>query len=335
MVRRTPCDFEAGISASSGMQVFLKRDHLQATGSFKERGAASALTALDATARRRGIVAPSAGNHALGLARHGALLGVPVTLVMPHGAVRVKRDRCRRLGAEVLLAGDSFEQCDQHARRLARDSDRILVHPFDDAAVMAGQGTMGLEIVEQVPSVDAVVVPVGGGGLLAGLAVAIKALKTEVQIVAVEPASAPSYTAACEHGGPVDVPVRPTLADGLAVARIGRRNWSNACSLVDAVVTVTEVEIAAAMLRLFEIDRTAIEGAGATALAAVVSGRLPWLAGRNVVVPVCGANVDASTFADALRAGLTTSVGRRTDPEESCEDQSPFGRTTTLIASSA
>ncbi|MGH8723063.1 MAG: pyridoxal-phosphate dependent enzyme [Burkholderiales bacterium] len=300
----TPCErsHELG-EESGGARVFLKRDHLQATGSFKERGAANALLVLGREARA-GVVAASAGNHALGLARHGARLGVPVTLVMPRGAAQAKVARCRQLGAEIVLEGGSFDEAEAFARDLARGRGAAFVHPFDDKSVMAGQGTMALEILKQVPEVEAIVVPVGGGGLLAGVVAAVGALRPEVQIHAVEPAAAACFAAARQSGRPVRVAVNATFADGLAVARAGRRAFASSEGHVAGSCTVSEEEIAWAMLRLFEVERTAVEGAGATALAALLAGKLSALEGRNVVVPVCGANVDATTFARALDLAL-------------------------------
>lgn len=304
-IRETPCTESPELGAEAGVRLWLKRDHLQATGSFKERGAANALACLSPAARRRGVVAASAGNHGLGLARHGARLGVPVTLVMPRDAARVKVERCRALGAEVVLEGGSFTEAEAFARELAGRGRRRLVHPFDDPAVMAGQGTLALEVLEQVPELGAIVVPVGGGGLLAGVAVAVKAARPKVRVFAAEAAAAPSFAAAWARRRPVSVPVAPTFADGLAVARVGEATFAAVRGLVDGVVTVSEAEIAWAMLRLFELERTPVEGAGAVALAAVLSGRLARRLGRGpVVVPVCGANVDAATFAAALQLGV-------------------------------
>jgi threonine dehydratase len=301
VVRETPCVHSRALSDEAGVHLWLKRDDQQTTGSFKERGAANALATLPAAQRRRGVVAASAGNHALGLAQHGPRCGVRVTLVMPRNAARVKVARCRALGAHVVLEGDGFAEADGFARTLAVHEGAHYVHPFDDPAVIAGQGTLGLEIVAQVSDVSVIVLPVGGGGLLAGVATAVKGLRPGVQVIPAEPASAPSFAGARAHGRPIDVAVQETLADGLAVARVGERTFAASRDCVDAVVTVTENEIAYAMLRLYETEGTKVEGAAAVALAAILSGRISGLAGRKVVVPVCGANVDESTFARALR----------------------------------
>lgn len=299
----TRCPVSPALGALAGVELFLKRDHEQVTGSFKERGAAHALLRLDHATRRRGVVAASAGNHALGLARHGDRLGVPVTLVMPVAAARVKVERCRALRANVVLAGATYDEAEVVARALAAERGLSYVHPFDDADVIAGQGTMGLEIVEQAPGVEVVFVPVGGGGLLAGVASAVKTARPAVRVIAVEPLAAASYAAAYAAGAPAAVAVGPTLADGLSVARIGAIPWAVSRGLVDGVVTVSEREIARAMVRLFEHERTVVEGAGAVALAGALSGRCAGLAGARVAVPLTGANVDATRFAEALRSG--------------------------------
>jgi threonine dehydratase len=289
-LRLTPCLLAPALSDIAGIRLWLKRDDLQRTGSFKERGARHALLCLSEAERSRGVVAASAGNHALGLAYHGAQLGVRVTVVMPAGAPAVKVARCRGLGAEVVLHGDGFEAAQHFARELTARTGATYVHPFDDLSVIAGQGTMALEILEQVSAFDTLVVPVGGGGLLAGVATVVKALRPRVRIVAVEPETAAGFSAAAAHGGVRPVSVRPTLADGLAVARVGTNTFALAAPLVDEVVTVTEAELAAAMAALARNAGAVVEGAGAAALAAVLAGKVR---GDAIVLPVCGRNVDA------------------------------------------
>lgn len=271
------------------MRIWLKRDDLQRTGSFKERGARNALLCLPEADWAKGVVAASAGNHALGLAFHGAQLGVPVTVVVPVTAPEVKIQRCRALGANVVVAGSSFDEAQVHAAALAVETGATAIHPFDDVRVMAGQGTLGLEILAQVADVDTVVVPVGGGGLLAGVATAVKAVRPKVRVVAVEPAHAAGFLAAQLCGGPTRTALAPTLADGLAVACVGRATFATAASLVDDVVTVSEAEIAHAIVSLAKEAGTIAEGAGATALAAVLAGKVR---GRAVVVPITGRNID-------------------------------------------
>jgi len=312
-LRLTPCAASASLSELAGIRLILKRDYEQATGSFKERGARNALLTLGPGERARGVIAASAGNHALGLAYHGRLLGVPVTVVMPKSAPRVKVERCRELGARVLLHGDGFAQTADFAVRLGGEEKRTFVHPFEDEAVIAGQGTLALEVLEQVSDFDAMVVPVGGGGLLAGVATVVKTLRPQVQIIAVEPAHAAGLTVALTAGRPVEVPVSRTLADGLAVSQVGEYTFSLARGLVDRSVTVTEDEIAVALLELAEREGAMVEGAGATALAACLTGKLADLRGKRVVVPLCGRNIDPAVHARALWRGRAARDFDRSD----------------------
>lgn len=298
-VRRTPCHPVPMIGASLGMRIWVKRDDLQRTGSFKERGARNALASLSAGERSQGVVAASAGNHALGLAFHGASLGVRVTVVMPEGAPAVKVSRCRGLGAEVVLRGRRFDEAQGYAQELARATGARYVHPFEDRRVIAGQGTVALEILEQAPQLDTVVVPVGGGGLLAGIATVVKALRPEVRVVAVEPENAACFLAACVRGEVCPAPLLPTLADGLAVERAGVATFALAAPLIDDVVTVSEAALRRAMALLAREAGIVAEGAGAAALAALLAGRV---AGSAVVLPITGRNIDPRVHEAVLAA---------------------------------
>jgi threonine dehydratase len=297
-LRLTPCLIAPALSEIAGMRIWLKRDDLQRTGSFKERGARHALLCLNTEERARGVIAASAGNHALGLAYHGAQLGVRVTVVMPVTAPTVKVARCRALGAEVMVQGESFEVAQARAAELAAATEATLVHPFDDPRVIAGQGTMALEILEQAPEFDTIVVPVGGGGLLAGIATVVKALRPDVRVVAVEPTHAASFVAAYLHGAPAAAVLAPTLADGLAVARMGVHTFATAAPLVDDVVTVGENEIAAA-IALLARQGVVAEGAGATGLAAVLAGKI---SARAAVLPIGGRNIEPRLHAGIVAA---------------------------------
>ncbi len=300
-LRATPCAFHERLSAAAGMMIWAKHDYLQATGSFKERGALNALSQLSPEQRASGVIAASAGNHALGLAYHGHALGVSVTVVMPRNAPRVKANRCHVLGAHVVLHGETFDAAAQHARELAVKLKKTYIHPYDDFAVIAGQGTLALEILYAQPDLHAIVVPVGGGGLLAGVATVVKSLRPDMLVIGVEPAHAASFSAALAAGRPVVSPVLPSLADGLLVAQAGTRTFAQAHRLIDRVVTVSEQEIADALLLLHESENLTLEGAGVTALAACLSGRLPELAGKRVAVPLTGRNIDPTAHARALR----------------------------------
>jgi threonine dehydratase len=309
-IYRSPCQPSIPLSDLTSCRVFCKLDLLQRTGSFKERGARNALLLLDEAQRRRGVIAASAGNHALGLAYHGGLLGIPVTVVMPRFAPLVKVATCRRLGASVILDGDTFDDARRRALEIAEAEGLTLVHGFNDPAVIAGQGTMALEILEDLPDVDAIVVPTGGAGLLAGVAIAAKALRPEVEIIAVEPAAAPSFGASLAAGRPVAVPIQPTLADGLAVGRVGDLSFSLAAPLVDRVVTVGEDAISLAVLRLLELEKMVVEGAAASALAAVMGEAGRDLAGRTTVLLLCGGNIDLTILDRVIDHGLVVD-GRR------------------------
>lgn len=304
-VFRTPCTEAPGLSALVGARVFCKLEYKQRTGSFKERGARNALELLDPDARGRGVVAASAGNHALALAWHGRDLGIPVTVVMPRTAPIVKQTRCAGYGARVELAGANIGEAKERADELVLSNGLTYVHGFDGADIIAGQGTIGLELLEEIDDLDAVVVPVGGGGLLAGVAVAIKALRPEVEIIGVEPARAASFSAAAVAGEPVRIEMQPTLADGLAVPEVGGRAFELAHGLVDELHTVDEESISLAILRLAELHRGVVEGGGAATLAAFLEGRLERLRGRTVALLLCGGNIDPMVLSRVIQHGLT------------------------------
>jgi threonine dehydratase len=288
----------------SGGRLVLKAEYSHETGSFKERGGRNALLQLSAGARSRGVIAASAGNHALALAFHGRELGIPVTVVMPTIAPLTKVANCRMLGADVRVQGAHIGEARDVAMALLRERGLTYINGFDHPDVIAGAGTMGLELLEQVPDVAAVVVPCGGGGLVAGVALAVKTLRPEVRIIAAEPASVPSMAAAFDAGRPVTVAAGATLADGLLVPRVGTNAFALARAHVDRVVAVSEHYIALAMLRLLEEEKVVVEGGGAVGLAAIMQGLLPELAGKTVVLPLCGGNVDTPLLGRVLERGL-------------------------------
>ena len=301
---RTECAESAALSELTGAQIFCKREHLQRTGSFKERGARNALALLSPEEAAAGVIAASAGNHALGLAWHGRSMKIPVTVVMPRFAPLVKVSRCRQFGAEVILHGDTFDQARSEALRLAASRSLAYIHPFDDPRVIAGQGTLAFEVLEQAPDAEAIIVPIGGGGLLAGVATVLRALKPDLQIIGVEPANAACFSAAMAAGKPVPVTTRFTLADGLAVAEAGHHPFAIAMPLVDRVIPVGEEALALAILRLAELEKCIVEGAGAAGLAALLSGALPDLVGRRVVLLLTGGNIDPLAHSRVIERGL-------------------------------
>jgi threonine dehydratase len=303
-VMRTPCPPSIALSEITGCEIFCKLDYLQRTGSFKERGARNALLLLSPEQRKRGVIAASAGNHASALSFHGKLLNIPVTVVMPQFAPLMKIRNCERVGARVLLHGDDIGAARDRAMELVRDEQLTYINGFDDPAIIAGQGTMGLEILEQVPDCDAVIVPIGGAGLIAGIALAIKSLRPEAKVIGVQAERASSFGASVRAGEPVRVELQPTLADGLAVPRVGDHAFSIARTRVDHVVSVNEHQIALAALRLVELEKAVVEGAGATPLAACLAGAVPELRGRKVVLPLCGGNIDTNMLGKVIERGL-------------------------------
>ena len=311
-VVRTPCHESDALSELCGARIFTKAEYLQRTGSFKERGARNALLLMDPALRARGVVAASAGNHALALAYHGRDLGIAVTVVMPRGAPLVKQVRCAHYGAHVLLHGDTIADAKVKADELAASQGLTYVHGFNDAAIIAGAGTVGLEILEQVPDVDAIVTPVGGGGLIAGVALAVKELRPNVQIVGVEPERCPSLIRAIEQGRPVPAFDGPTLADGLAVPQVGDRAFAIARDRVDGLVTVSEADISLAILRLVELEKGVVEGAGAVPLAAFLAGKLQALRGKRVALLLCGGNIDPMVLSRVIEHGVAVD-GRLTE----------------------
>ena len=300
----SPCRDSIPLSEMTAMKIFCKLDNLQRTGSFKERGARNALAQLPSDQQKRGVIAASAGNHAQALAHQGKLLGIPATVVMPKFAPLVKVNNCQKLGATVVLHGKDFGEAKAHAHEIAKERALAYIDGYDDPAIIAGQGTMGLEILEQVPDLDAVIVPVGGAGLLAGVSLAVKTLRPDAKIVAVEAESVASFSAALEASKPVKIALHPTLADGLAIPQVGSNAFEIARSLVDQTVTVTEEQIAVAILRLVELEKSVVEGAAATPLAACLSGKLNDLAGKRVVLLLCGGNIDPNVLSRVIERSL-------------------------------
>jgi len=303
-IYESPCVESIPLSQLTGARIYCKLDYLQRTGSFKERGARNALLQLPQEARTRGVIAASAGNHAQGVAYHGSLLGIPVTVVMPKFAPLIKVSNCRALGARVVLHGADLAEARAEAESIAARERLTFIHPFDNAHVVAGQGTIALEILEQAPNVQAIVVPVGGGGLLAGIGTVVDAMRPDVELIGVEPESAACLTAALAAGAPVNVTLTPTLADGLAVPLAGKIPFETLSRVVDRVVTVDEAAIALAILRLMELEKSVVEGAGAAPLAAFLAGKLASLKGRNVVLVLCGGNIDLTMLDRVIEVGL-------------------------------
>jgi len=297
----TECNESRTLGEICGCRIWLKFENLQFTSTFKERGALNRLTALSDAERRHGVIAMSAGNHAQGVAYHAKRLGIPATIVMPIGTPMVKVENTRRHGAEVVISGATLEEAGEFARKHGEAHGMTMIHPYDDPLIIAGQGTVALEMLERIPLLDTLVVPIGGGGLISGIAIAARAIKPDLRIIGVEAALYPSmYNAIYD----VDLPMRgDTLAEGIAVKSPGKITTEIVRRLVDEIVLVSEDQIERAVASLISIEKTVAEGAGAAGLAAVMANPEPF-AGRNVGLVLTGGNIDTRLIASVLTREL-------------------------------
>jgi threonine dehydratase len=302
IILRTPLIYSDTLSRLTGKEVFLKLENLQKTGSFKIRGAYYKLSCLTPSMKKRGVVAASAGNHAQGVALACSLLEIHSTIVMPEGVSLAKQMATRAYGGEVVLFGQNTEEALQYAKKLTKDG-RPLIHPFDDEQVIAGQGTIGLEILEEVPGVEAIIVPVGGGGLISGIATIVKKRRPDVKIIGVQSIQAPSAYHSLKRKKIVEVKVKPTLADGIAIRRVGEITFPIIQKGVHQIVTVEEEEIASSILLLMERKRVVAEGAGAAPLAALLSKRSK-IGPKRVVLVISGGNIDVNLLDRIIEKGL-------------------------------
>ncbi len=300
----TPCMASRTLSAMLGCEVFLKFENLQFTASFKERGALNKMAQLTANERAAGVLAVSAGNHAQGVAYHAQRMGIPATIVMPRFAPAVKVERTRGFGATVVLEGDTFDDARTHGMQLAHESGLTLVHPYDDLAVMAGQGTIGLEMLAQQPTIDTLVVAIGGGGLISGVATAAKALRPGIEVIGVQTERFPAAWNAV-HGG-ARASAQATIADGIAVKSPGDLTLPVIRELVDDVLLVSEDDIEQAILMLLEIEKTVVEGAGGVGLAALMK-HAERFKGRRVGLILCGGNIEPLVLAEIIERGMVKS----------------------------
>jgi threonine dehydratase len=300
-IEETPCVLSRTLSQITGAEVYLKFENLQFTASFKERGALNKLLLMPPEQRARGVIAVSAGNHAQGVAYHAQRLGIPAVIVMPRFTPTVKVERTRGFGAEIVLTGDTFDDARQSAAAIAVQRALTMVHPYDDYDVIAGQGTVALEMLAQQPQLDCLCVAIGGGGLISGVATAARALQPAIRIVGVQTDQFPSMYAAFKG---VELPTaNATLAEGIAVKQPGELTCPIVRKLVDDVVLVAEGDIEQAIVMLLEIEKTVVEGAGATGLAALL--KHPELfAGRKVGLILCGGNIDPMVLADIIERGM-------------------------------
>lgn len=307
-ILHTPCVASRTLSDIVGAQVFLKFENLQFTASFKERGACNKLAQLSAEERSRGVIAMSAGNHAQGVAYHAQRLGIPAVIVMPRFTPGVKVERTRGFGAQVVLHGDTLEAAREHAFALARERGLVFVHPYDDAAVIAGQGTVALEMLHDVPELDVLVVAVGGGGLIAGMATAARALRPGIEIIGVQTQRFPAMVNAIKG---THLPQgSSTIAEGIAVGAPGALTEAIIRERVDDLLLVDEGDIEQAVLMLLEIEKTVVEGAGAAGLAALLRHGERFH-GRRVGLVLCGGNIDPLLLAGLIQRGMVR-AGRLT-----------------------
>jgi threonine dehydratase len=281
-----------------------KLENLQRTGAFKERGALNKLLTLSADERGRGVIAASAGNHAQGLAYHAGRQGVNTTIVMPERTPLIKVTRTRSYGARVVLHGSNFDEAYAEALRIQDKENRVFVHPFNDPLIIAGQGTIGLELLEQCPYMDMVVVPIGGGGLISGVACALKETNPRIKVIGVQASAIASMKASVDAGKLVELPAGTTIADGISVKRPGDYTFEMIRRYVDDIVTVDEEEIANAILLLLEREKSVVEGAGAVGLAALINGKIPKARGRKVAVVLSGGNIDMNVISRIIERGL-------------------------------
>jgi threonine dehydratase len=303
IVKTTPLDLSTTFSTLCGREIYLKLENLQKTGSFKVRGALNKIQLLDAAARAHGVITASAGNHAQGVAYAARMAGVAATVVMPETAAFSKVEATSGYGARVVLAGRDYSEAFARATALAEEQGATFVHAFDDPDVIAGQGTLGMELLEQLPDVDTVVVPVGGGGLLAGLIAALRGAGSRARIIGVQAAGASSLKPSLQAGARVELDHVDTIADGLATRSIGARPFDTIQSAVDDAVEVSDAEIADAVLLLLERAKTVVEGAGAVGLAACLAGCVSGAA-RKVAVVISGGNIDTNLLDRIINLGL-------------------------------
>jgi threonine dehydratase len=299
----SPFPYSETISRLTGNRVFFKLENLQMTGSFKERGALNRLLTLTPDEAKRGVIAASAGNHGMAVAFHSRRLNISATIVMPLQAPLIKVSRVRQYGAQIVLYGADYDEAFAEAQRLAQEKGLTFIHAFNDPWVVAGQGTIGLEVYEQNPDLDAVVVPVGGGGLIGGIALVLKTLNRKIRVIGVQAESVPSMKAALQKGRSIRLPPAVTIADGIAVRAVGDMPLALVKKYVDDIVTVSEGEIANAVLLLLEIEKTVAEGAAAVSLAALMNKKTA-LTDCNVGLVISGGNIDMNLISRIIEKGL-------------------------------
>ena len=328
-VANSPCMYSRTLSEITGAEVYLKFENLQFTASFKERGALNKLVSLTTEQKKNGVIAASAGNHAQGVSYHATRLGIPSTIVMPKFTPNVKVEMTQRHGAAVVLFGENFDDAKAHALQLSNEKNLAFVHPYDDERVIAGQGTIALEMLESFPQLDTLCIAIGGGGLISGMATAAKAIKPEIDVVGVEMLRFPSMAASIN--GTTATFGQSTIAEGIAVKEPGKITRAIVERLVSDIVLVDEGDIEEAIVMLLEIEKTVVEGAGAASLAALMKHRARF-AGKHVGLVLCGGNIDPLMLAGIIQRGMVRS-GRLTRLKVELRDlPGALARITSVIA---
>jgi len=305
-VAQSPLDYSPSLSALTGANVYLKKEHVSLTGSYKERGALNKLLTLTEDEKARGVICSSAGNHAQAVSYHSTRLGIDSVIVMPENAPYVKVQSTRSLGGQVVLSGQSFTEAYERACQIAEEQGRTFIHAFNDSKIVAGQGTVAMELLEQNPYIDAVIVPVGGGGLAAGMSLLIKHVNPRIKVYGVESVAMPGMYKSFKEHKLQGVPKSPSIADGIAVENVGAVPYEYIAKHVDDMLLVEEVDIAAALLLLLEKEKTVVEGSGAAALAALLTEKVN-LKGQNVAILCTGGNIDMSLLGRIIEKGLVKS----------------------------
>jgi threonine dehydratase len=328
----TPCSAAPGFRGEAPGRLHLKLETRQRTGSFKDRGALNRLLHLSDEEKARGVITASAGNHAQAVAFHAGRMGIPATVVMPESTPLIKISNTRRHGARVILHGKRFSEAIEESKRLRDEEGLVMIHAYDDEQIIAGQGTIALELLEQVPGIGLAVVPIGGGGIISGIALGLKSLKPGVRVVGVEVEAAPSARLSRDAGRIVEVETADTLADGIAVKRLGDLTFPLVEKYVDDIVVVGEEEIARAILLLLEREKLVVEGAGAAPLAALLSGQIRARGDEDVVAVLCGGNIDVNIISRIIDRGLVND-GRMTRLVVRVSDRpGSLARLTALVA---
>lgn len=304
---KTPLTYSTTLSERFDCNVYLKLENLQLTGAYKIRGALNRLSKLTKEERDKGVIASSAGNHAQGVALAAKQLGIKATIVMPESTPLAKVQGTKKFGAEVILFGNFYDDAYQKALEIQRESGQVFIHPFNDKDIIAGQGTIGLEIIEELPSVDLVVVPIGGGGLISGISTAIKENKSECKVIGVEAEQMPAMKTSIEKGSITTIDKKKTIADGIAVTTVLNNTFSAVQNYVDDIVTVKETEISHAIVTLLEYEKVLTEGAGAATVAGLLYDRFKDIKGKTIALVVSGGNIDLNILDRIIERGLITS----------------------------